>query len=174
MRRLYFAGEFKDIIFMGNGSPGSTESNILKLQRLVDRCLTEIGGLQQTPMGAEHPSGDPDGWKKEYDAGWENVYDMVADIAMALTGKKICFEDDIEKIVAERIEDYEAQTMKDKEDDFEFDEEDDDDEEFEYEEHPAEVIGQLVVRALKDQRVRKFFKLAEKVASEAKKKYDAR
>ena len=91
MSRLYHFREFEDIIFMGNGQPNSTEAKILKLQRLLQDCIMEVGGLQQSPQGAPHPSGDPDGWEKEYKLGWNKVKDMVRDMAMALTGEEIEF-----------------------------------------------------------------------------------
>lgn len=42
-------------------------------------------------MGAEHPSGKPDGWDKEHENGWKNIREMVCDIATALTGDEIIF-----------------------------------------------------------------------------------
>lgn len=138
----YYLRSFKDILFMGNGQPGCTEAGILRLHRLLDDCLTEVGGLQQSPMGAEHPSGDPDGWEKESELGWKKVRDMVKDVAMALTGEEIKFSYDIaqeliDKETDKKFDDAINEYAEDKyplrnpqhgeEGDFDYDEEEDED-----------------------------------------------
>ena len=79
--------QFKSEIFMGNSHPGSTESNILNLHKLVDEACGVLSGLQQKGgMGTDFD-------KKEAKQS-EKCLDAIAeDIVMALTGKKITFID---------------------------------------------------------------------------------
>jgi len=89
--RRYFK-EFDSIIFMGNGGCGCTASNIFKLHKLVDKCIGEVGGLQQPPHSESEEAAKRA--EQEYKEGWEDVREMVRDIAMALTGEKITFPDE--------------------------------------------------------------------------------
>jgi len=89
MNEHYHHREFHDILFMGNGQPHCTEARILKLKKILDNCLIEMGGLQQPThseseeMARQH--------EREYDLGKQKVRSMVKDIAMALTGQEIEF-----------------------------------------------------------------------------------
>ena len=88
MHSKYFP-EFNNIIFMGNGGCNCTAANILKLHKLVDKCITEVSGLQQP----SHPESPEEAIKNnEYNKEkWTDVMWMVKDIAMALTGEEIVF-----------------------------------------------------------------------------------
>lgn len=81
--------EFYSIIPMGACRPGCTEAQILKLKKILDDCIIEIGGLQQPP----HSNSEEEAQRAETEQmqGWNKVRSMVRDIAMALTGESIRF-----------------------------------------------------------------------------------
>jgi len=112
----YHCKEFDKILFMGACQPGSTEAQILTLKKILDDCLTEVGGLQQPAHSLSEEMAVQ--VEQEYQAGWIKVKDMVKDIAMALTGDEIKFPEDIEQ---DAIDDEFDRALNDEDEDVEED-----------------------------------------------------
>jgi hypothetical protein len=91
MSRSHHQRKFYEILHMGNCQPNCTEARILNLYRILDKCLEDIGGLQQPPHSESKEEAERN--KLEDKLGWLKVEDMVRDIAMALTGKEIEFKE---------------------------------------------------------------------------------
>jgi hypothetical protein len=89
----YHTKEFYDIVHMGSCDPSCTEAKILKLHRLLERCISQVSRLQQPPHSISEE--EAKAAEKEYKYGWINVKGMVADIAMGLTGETIYFKSDL-------------------------------------------------------------------------------
>lgn len=79
------------MFFYGSGHGFAVEECSLVMR--LKEAFNLVGGLQQVPP-CTTPYDRWKEWENENADGWEEVRDLVRDIAMALLGEKITFEDE--------------------------------------------------------------------------------
>lgn len=83
---------FKSVLFWGNGE-GSCAKAYMLVQRLFEMFSIQ-SGIQQPPMATDPPEAHADYEVEVYKAE-QHLHVFVRDVAMALTGKRIYFEDEV-------------------------------------------------------------------------------